>query len=167
MVSGKVASKLPDEPVIVVIRWVCVLWCRMTCQLSAEPGSGPSSVSIPPPLKGTVLPGATTTPFAGLAIVAVGALFPTVRVTEACEDAASGSLTVSVATNFCTPEAVYWCKGFGVVELWPSPKFHRYDNVSPSGSMLPALEKLTVSGERPEVGEALAFATGERFAVPV
>jgi len=46
------------------------------------------------------------------------------------------------------------------VEVCPSPKVQLYVSARPSGSLDPALEKLTVSGAGPDFGVASAAATG-------
>jgi len=51
-----------------------------------------------------------------------------------------------------------------VVRKAPSPKLQKYLAIVPSGSVLAAALKLTVSGELPEVGLAVKLAVGSRSA---
>ena len=46
-------------------------------------------------------------------------------------------------------------------------KSQAYEIASPSGSLLPVASNCTANGTFPEVGVALAAATGARFCVPV
>src|SRR5262245_11572192 len=73
------------------------------------------------------------------------------------------SLTRRVAVKV---PRLYWCVAVGVVACGePSPKSQSKLSGSPSGSLLPALSKLTVSGAGPELGLAPITAVGGRLAL--
>ncbi len=66
---------------------------------------------------------------------------------------------MTVRVTFFVPPVVYVWEGFAPVPVVPSPKFHRYEEMVPSGSDDPALEKDTGLPVEPEYGP-LAWATG-------
>lgn len=60
------------------------------------------------------------------------------------------------------PFFLYVYVGFAAVEVPPSPKSQAYVRASPSPSVVPAEENLTLSGATPEVLSEDASAMGER-----
>src|SRR5262245_49734097 len=102
----------------------------------------------------------TFVPVAGLIIVATGGLLPTVTLTVAVLLRFVGSVTLNVAVKVRTPPCTYVCVGFACVDVVPSPKSQKYVSAPPSGSVDAAPLKFTVNGEYPEVGVAVALATG-------
>jgi hypothetical protein len=99
-------------------------------------------------------------PSTGEVIVAVGGL-PALMVRGVDTVVLTPSETLN--RTVYRPAWLYVCVGFAAVDVVPSPKVQEKVNGCPSGSVEPALEKVTASGAGPDWGLAAAMAVGGWF----
>ncbi|GFJ82690.1 hypothetical protein Phou_068700 [Phytohabitans houttuyneae] len=152
---------VPEHPVAVVMGWPCSSWPRMYRTTTREQSIGSSSRTLTS--NATVCPNSNGCPSTGEANVTTGAIGPTTNGSSA--EAERPVLSVTFSVGRYEPFSGYVYVGFGAVESTVpfASKSHAYRRGSPSGSVVPALENVTVSGASPASGVALTFGIGVRL----